>query len=210
MILGISASGRKNRMVHQTVSAIAAESGHEYEVISLAGKRINGCIGCTQCASDNICKIKDDWNEIGEKMAQADIIIFGAPNYYGTINALGHACLERTFSFRHRGVFTLKNKIGISVSTSRSTATHDPVKEMIERFMKANQMNILGHMTVEGYDQCYTCGFGQDCNVGNVVRKHGVLTKIEKEHLPLEFNEQSMRLRQVSEIALKLKNILHA
>lgn len=208
MILGISASGRKNRMIHQTVSAIASEYGQEYEVISLAGKRINGCIGCTQCASDNICKIKDDWSDIGAKMAQADVIIFGAPNYFGTINALGHACLERTFSFRHRGVFTLKNKIGISVSTLRSTATHDPVKEMIERFMMANQMNILGHVTVEGYGQCYTCGFGHDCDVGNVVRKHGVLTKIEKEHLPLEFPEQRSVLQQVTEITLKLKNIL--
>lgn len=68
MILAISASGRKNRIINQTVAAIAAESGQEYEVISLAGKRINGCIGCTRCASDNICKVKDDWNEIGEKI----------------------------------------------------------------------------------------------------------------------------------------------
>jgi hypothetical protein len=100
----------------------------------------------------------------------------------------------------------LKNKIGISVSTSRSTATHDPVKEMIERFMKANQMNILGHVTVDGYDQCYTCGFGHDCKVGNVVRKHGVLAKIEKEHLPLEFNEQSRTLQQVHEAVQLVKN----
>jgi multimeric flavodoxin WrbA len=208
MILGISASGRKNRIIHQTVQAIAAETGYEYEVVSLAGKRINGCIGCTLCASDNICKLKDDWNEIGKKMTEADIIIFGAPNYYGTINALGHACLERTFSFRHREVFTLKNKIGLSISTSRSTSTQDPVKDIIQRFMKSNQMNILGHVTAEGYDQCYTCGYGHDCKIGNVVRHHGVLEKIEDRHYPEDFDEQSSTLQQVHEAIQLVKNAL--
>jgi hypothetical protein len=41
-------------------------------------------------------------------------------------------------------------------------------------------LGISGSGTVEGYDQCYTCGVGKDCMVGNVVRKHGVLEKIEK------------------------------
>jgi len=210
MILGISASGRKNCIIHQTVGAIAAETDHKYELISLAGKRINGCIGCTLCASDNICKQKDDWNEIGKKMTEADVIIFGAPNYYGTINALGHACLERTFSFRHRGAFILQNKIGLSVSTSRSMETHDPVKELIERFMKSNQMSILGHVTAKGYAQCYTCGFGHDCEVGNVVRHHGILEKIEDKHYPPDFNEQGKTLEQVHKAAKLIKNFIQA
>lgn len=206
MILGISASGRRNRIIHQTVEAIASGTGFEYEVISLAGKRINGCTGCTGCASDNICKAKDDWNEIGEKMARADVIIFGAPDYYGTINALGHACLERTFSFRHRGHFTLKNKIGIIVSTARPDAKQDPVKEMIWRFMKSNRMNVLGHVAAEGYDQCYTCGFGHDCEAGNVVRHHGILEKIEEHHLPPDFAEQRQTVAQVNRIIELVQN----
>ena len=209
MILGISASGRKNRMVHQTVFAIAQAVGQKYEVISLAGKRINGCIGCTQCAKDNICKIKDDWNEIGEKMAQADVIIFGAPNYYGTINALGHACLERTFSFRHREAFILKGKIGISVSTSSDPSSeNDAVKAMIQRFMQSNQMEILGHVTAEAYSQCYTCGFGRDCSAGSVVSKHGILENIEKCHLPKDFSEQTSTAQQISDVVAKLKSRL--
>jgi multimeric flavodoxin WrbA len=202
-ILGISASGRRNRIIHQTVEAIASQIGGEYEVVSLAGKRMNGCIGCTMCASDNICKVKDDWNEIGEKMTRAEVIIFGAPNYYGTINALGHACLERTFSFRHREVFSLQNKVGISVSTTRATDAPDPVKEIIQYFMESNRMRVLGHVSAAGYDQCYTCGFGHGCSVGNVVRHHGVLECIKEEHLPADFKEQSRTLSQIEEI-LKL------
>jgi len=102
LILGISASARKDGITSAAVKAVLQASGMEYEYVSLTGKRINGCIGCTGCASDNFCKVKDDWNEIGEEMLKAEAIVFGAPNYYGTINALGHACLERTFCFRHR------------------------------------------------------------------------------------------------------------
>jgi predicted 3-demethylubiquinone-9 3-methyltransferase (glyoxalase superfamily) len=128
MILGISASARKDRIISQTVKAILDSTGLEYEFISLAGKSINGCIGCTRCAGDNICKVNDDWNEIAEKMLKADAIVFGAPNYFATINALGHAFLERTFCFRHREAFSLKDKIAVSVSTYRDTRENDPVE----------------------------------------------------------------------------------
>lgn len=208
MILGISASGRKNRIVSQTVKAILESTGLEYEFITLAGKRISGCIGCTQCASDNICKLNDDWNEIGEKMLKSKAIVFGAPNYYATINALGHACLERTFSFRHRGAFSLKDKIGVSVSTNRSNSENDPVQAIIQRFMLSNKMNVVGHVAAEGYDQCYTCGFGHDCTVGNVVRKHGVLKSIEAEHYPPDFVEQNQTQQQVHEVSELLRTQL--
>lgn len=204
-ILGISASARKGRMVEQTVTNIVEKLNGENQIISLSGKKINGCTGCTACALDNICKQKDDWNEIGDALKWADVIVFGAPNYYGTINAIGHAVLERTFSFRHGGAFNLEGKQGIIVSTTRGSAIgDDPVKQIIDKFMKSNKMNILGHVAVEGYDQCYTCGIGNYCVHGNVVRHHGVLDKIEQHHLPKELCEQENAINQID---LLIKNL---
>jgi multimeric flavodoxin WrbA len=208
MILAISASGRKNRMIHQAVEAIAAKTGLDYEVLSLSGKRISGCLGCTLCAADNKCVLKDDWIEIGEKMAAADAIIFGAPNYYGMINALGHACWERTFCFRHRNTFTLKDKIAVSVSTVRSPAASDPVKHAIQYFMNSNKMNIVAHVTVEGHDQCYTCGFGHDCEAGNVFRKFGILPCISPEQMPLEFDQQAETSKQIDDASQAIIKLL--
>jgi multimeric flavodoxin WrbA len=204
MILGISASGRENRITSQTVKAILEATGMEYEFITLAGKCIKGCIGCTQCAADNICKLQDDWNKVGEAMIKSDVIVFGAPNYYGNINALGHACLERTFSFRHREVYSLQNKIGISVSTGNYEEGH-PVHSLIKKFMLINKMNVLGQVTASGYSQCYTCGFGHSCGSGSVVSKHGYLDKIEKKHLPLDFAEQEKTQQQINEVVRLLK-----
>lgn len=43
MILGISASGRKDGITSQAVKAVLEASGMEHEYVSLAGKKISGC-----------------------------------------------------------------------------------------------------------------------------------------------------------------------
>ncbi|WP_411679783.1 NAD(P)H-dependent oxidoreductase [Clostridium thailandense] len=207
MILGISASGRKDGIISKTVKAILEASNSEYEYISLSGKRINGCIGCTLCAADNQCKVKDDWNEIAEKMLMADVIVFGAPNYGETINALGHACLERTFCFRHREAFSLSGKIGVAVSASYSEEGTNLVNMIIKKSMMINKMSVVGAVSAHGYSQCYTCGFGQNCNAGNVVKKYGPLDKIEKKHLPPSFEEQEDTIFQVNNIGKLLGSL---
>ncbi len=199
-ILAISGSPRKNRMTQGAIQEILANCTSDYEVISLANKKINGCIACTACAKDNICKVKDDWTDIGKKMQHADVIIFGAPNYFGMVNALAHATLERTFSFRHRSSYTLKDKLGLIVTTCEKKEDKDPVAAYIEKMFTYNQIQCIGKMQVYQYNQCYTCGFGHDCNEGSVVRKHGILEKILPCHLPQEVSEQTETLAEIKRI----------
>ena len=206
MILGISASGRKDGVTSEAVKAVLAATGLEYEYVSLAGKRINGCNGCTLCAGDNNCKQQDDWNEIGAKMIQADAIVFGAPNYFSRMNALGHACWERTFSFRHREIFNLAGKLGVTISVEFEG--NEFVKPQIEDFMVRNKMAIVESLNVGAYGQCYTCGYGHDCGVGRVVRVHGVLDKIEAEHFPPHFKEQFDAVCQTQKVGKILGSIL--
>lgn len=194
MILGISASGRKDGITSKTVKEILAASELPYEYISLAGKKINGCSGLTGCAKNNRCVPQDDWNAIGELMLQADAIVFGAPNYYGSINALGHACLERTYCFRHNDVFSLRGKIGVSVCTTNDE--NNSVRSYIEKMMISNKMQLFGNVYAQSFSQCYTCGYGHKCYAGSVVEKHGVLKKIEEQHLPpcYEAQEETRRV----------------
>ncbi|MBN2336559.1 flavodoxin family protein, partial [Candidatus Bathyarchaeota archaeon] len=115
MILGISASGRRATRddngkllcgaTEELVKQILEKSGEPHDYISLSDKNIQPCRGCVRCAGDNVCVIKDDWAEIRDRMMEADAVVFGAPDYYGYINGLGHAFLERTFSLRHRERF---------------------------------------------------------------------------------------------------------
>jgi multimeric flavodoxin WrbA len=207
-VLGISASGRANGITGEAVKAVLEATGEPYEYVSLSGLRIGGCIGCTQCAADNRCQVKDDWNEIGEKMLAAEAIVFGAPNYYGTINALGHACLERTFCFRHREVFRLAGKLGVAVGVDGGEQT--PVLDYICKMMRSNMMSVVGRVYAAGYSQCYTCGFGHDCVVGGVVGRHGILECIEAEHLPPRLEEQETARFRAYGAGKVLGNILRA
>lgn len=200
LILGISASARKDGITSEAVKAVLQASGLNYEYVSLTGKRINGCIGCTGCATDNFCKVKDDWTEIGEKMLEAKAIVFGAPNYYGVINALGHACLERTFCFRHRDVFSLKGKLGVVVSVEYGRETQKTVQTFITKMMESNRMEIVGSVAASGYSQCYTCGYGANCSIGNVVKDHGFLDEIKSEHCPPRFHEQKNAIEQAYKV----------
>jgi len=193
MILGISASGRQSvrdesgRLLKgvndHMVKYVLEKTGEEYEYVSLAGKRISGCQACLACAKDNICVIDDDWAEIRDKMFEADAVVFGAPNYYGTINAHGHAFLERTFSLRHRERFPLAGKLNAIIASGR--VDDNPAEKFIRQMFRSNYMaEPVGVIHVSGIAQCYTCGFGEKCAAGAVVGKHGFLDEIQPWMIP--------------------------
>jgi len=193
MILGISASGRQEvrddsgRLLKgvndHMVKYVLEKTGQEFEYVSLAGKKISGCQACLACAKDNVCIVNDDWAEIRDKMFAADAVVFGAPNYYGTINAHGHAFLERTFSLRHREVFPLAGKLNAIIVSGRSE--DNPAENYIRQMFRSNYMaEPIGALHVSGIAQCYTCGFGEECAAGAVVSRHGFLDEIQPWMIP--------------------------
>src|SRR4030042_1374971 len=194
MILGISASGRPARrdesgrllcgVNEEMVQYILEKTGEQHMYVSLGGKTINGCRACLKCAGNNVCVLKEDWAELRDLMFEADAVVFGAPNYYGTINALGHAFLERTFSLRHRERFPLAGKLNAIVVTGPQE--DNPAEEYIRRIFSSNYMaEPIGVLKVNGTSQCYQCGYGQTCAAGSVVAKHGFLDEIRDYHLPV-------------------------
>lgn len=209
-VLGINGSGRIDGITSEVVKEILKATGLEYEYVSLAGMRINGCLACVQCAGDNRCRQQDDWNEIAQKMLEADAIIFGAPDYYGTINALAHACLERTYCFRHQERFLLSGKFGIAVGVDGwdDQKGRSSVIDFIESMMQSNMMVIVDSVYAEGYSQCYTCGFGENCGAGSVVAKHGFIQEILDEHYPCRFNGQKDSLFKAYKAGKMLGSIL--
>lgn len=203
-VLAISGSPRLDRMIHTTLKEILKDCSDTCEIISLSGKKINGCISCLACAHDNKCKVNDDWVKIAEKMVDADIIIFGAPNYYGLPNALSHSFLERTYCFRHNAKFVLADKKAVIVTTKRERLATEPVTDIVRKFFVSNHMDIIANMNCGEYSTCYTCGCGHDCEVGNVVATHGILEEILPCHLPKEVSEQSKTQEEI----LRIRGIL--
>ncbi|MBA5850757.1 flavodoxin family protein [Clostridium sp. cel8] len=209
MILGISGSPRPNSVTASAVKRVLAESGKETEYISLAGKKISGCISCLGCTSKNMCVVKDDFLEIAKAMLKADAIVFGAPNYFDQPNALSHCLWERCFCFRHNGEFLLKNKLEVIISTGYSNEEkNNPVIETIKMFMNRNKMKVVSKFTVGAYSQCYDCNQGIGCKVGNIVKDHGFVDKLTPEMYPKKFEDQHISILKCDNAAKCLKNML--
>jgi multimeric flavodoxin WrbA len=71
-----------------------------YEIIQLAKKEIKFCDFCEKCGGME-CPLKDDFNEILEKMKEADGIIFAYPKLLFTVPAKLLCFLERLDSVHH-------------------------------------------------------------------------------------------------------------
>ena len=183
-ILGISGSPRKDSRsgVRKLVQTVLDNTGCDFELVSLRGKTINGCIACLGCVKDNVCKVEDDLTGLRGKIVDADAFVIGSPNYYSTINATTHALLERWFQFRHQTGDTLWGKLAVTVGVG-GTAGQAPANE-IEKFLLYNFVETVAKVTGQGAASCYSCGYGETCQVGIPRMLHGEDVKITEEIIP--------------------------
>lgn len=183
-ILGISGSarGQETSGTYKVVKTLLEATGLDYELVSLKGKNIGGCIACLGCVKDNVCKVQDDMAALRDKIVEADAYVIGAPNYYTGLNALTHALLERLYQFRHQEGDTLWGKLTVAVgvgSTSGQSCCDD-----IERFMAYNFIETIAKVSGQGAACCYTCGYGETCQVGVPIMVHGKGVKITDDMIP--------------------------
>lgn len=183
-ILGLSGSPRKESQsgVFKLVKAVLESTGVEYDLVSLRGKQISGCIACLGCVQDNVCKVEDDLTPLREKIVAADAYVFGAPNYYTTLNATTHALLERWFQFRHQAGDLLWGKLAVAVGVG-GTSGRFPADDL-EKFFLYNFIETVAKVTGQGAASCYSCGYGETCQVGIPQMIHGEGVKITPEMIP--------------------------
>lgn len=84
-ILIISTSPRKsgNSDILADAFATGAQAvGHRVEHVTLRDKTINFCKGCLACQKTQHCVIRDDANDIVQKMGRAEVIVFATPVYF--------------------------------------------------------------------------------------------------------------------------------
>ena len=174
-IIGVSCSPRKEGFTSNLVREVLAGVEQETEFISLAGKVIGPCKGCLGCVNDNRCVQKDDWSEMQQTLLEADALVIGAPNYYGMINSLSHAFLERFYAFRHMG---LKLKGKKTVLAAVGCAFPEKASETLKLFAGYNELDVVGTVSCKGKLSCLICGNGEKCPVSGARMMYGEDVKI--------------------------------
>ena len=87
-ILGISGSPIKNSNTDRLVKAVLEASGLKSEFVKLSRINVRPCIACLGCKEDNICKVKDDFPDLAEKVRRANALVVGGYCPYGSVDAL--------------------------------------------------------------------------------------------------------------------------
>ncbi|MBU3936962.1 MAG: flavodoxin family protein [Proteobacteria bacterium] len=206
-ILGISGSPRRGKTTERLVKEVLGATSCETEFISLAGKKIAPCSACLACVPDNLCKIPDDMAWLREKLLSADAYVFGAPNYFSTLNSLTHCFLERLCQFRHRSGSALAGKYAAIVSIGGITP--EIPAQVMEAMLPYYQIKHVGTVTAQGAASCFTCGQGESCSVGAVSILLGPGQKITQENTP-DLSRQPEKIQEARMLGKKIEACLLA
>ncbi len=93
-IIGISGSPRDKNTTYM-LRAVLDATGQDCELIALKDKNIKPCDACGGCYKSYKCIIKDDMQEIYDKLLKADIIVLGSPTYFDNVTAIMKAFIDR-------------------------------------------------------------------------------------------------------------------
>ncbi|MBI4651628.1 flavodoxin family protein [Candidatus Desantisbacteria bacterium] len=196
-VLGISGSPRVGQTTDQLIYNILRASHCQHEFISLANKKILSCSSCLKCKNDNICKISDDWKPITEHILAAKVIVLGAPNYFGRMNALTHVFLERFYSFQHMGKMIVKGKYGVIAAVAGDNP--EAVEKDIKSFFEEIGIIHIGTVKAFGDSNCYSCKYATKCRSGEILKKYGLKISADKVMIPC-IEKQPEVLEKVREI----------
>ncbi len=200
-VLGVAGSPRAGRTTEQLVRTVLDAVECETELLSLAGKNINGCTACLGCVEDNVCVVEDDMQALRSKIVEADAYVIGAPNYYGMLNGITHCFLERWYQFRHREGKAVAGKLGAAVSVGGGEP--QPPAEDIKRFFEYNQIDCVGSVSAQGPASCFECGYGETCKVGAIHMFYGPGTEITEEITP-DLSKQPEKIEAARELGERL------
>lgn len=114
-VLIISTSPRKgsnSELLATEFGKGAQEAGHQVEQISLINKDIQFCRGCFACQTAKRCVIRDDADQIEQKMVEADVLLFATPIYYNEMSGQMKTMLDRgnpmfTADYKFRDVYLM-------------------------------------------------------------------------------------------------------
>ena len=143
-VLAINGSARKDGNTALLINTVFEElnkEGIETEMVQLSGKIMEPCKACWACSGKKNCvHKKDQFQEIFEKMTQADGIILGSPVYTANMSANMQALLERAsvVTDMNRSENLFAHKAGTAVTAARRGGALSALDSMNHFFMLQN------------------------------------------------------------------------
>ena len=207
-VLGISGSPIKKSNTDRLVQAVLDTSGLKTEFVKLSKIQVRPCIACLGCKEDNVCKVKDDYPELAEKIRKAGALIVGGYSPYGAADGFTKAFLERLFSLRHQNGLN-RGKLAVVVTTGigRGAPGLEEASNQITHALKLEGMEVLGQLKAVGNPECMVCGFGESCPMSALPWIFGEDTKVTPEKFST-VEDQTETWQQAQELGRQIASRL--
>jgi multimeric flavodoxin WrbA len=187
-VIGFSAgaAGREGN-VDRMVKAVLDGSGHDVEFVKLADMNYSGCKGCVNlCARPQVCRLDDDAAPYYEKIKGADAVVIGAPVYFGAINGMALAFIERFFGYRHVDIAIAGKPFVLVVGGAMMI---DPATEQLQQYLSHFSVDVREVIQFQSQiPPCFKCGRHKDCEIGGLYMMLGDAAK-ELTITPEMFNQ---------------------
>jgi multimeric flavodoxin WrbA len=148
-VVAFNGSARKDGNTTSLIQRVFGQlekEGIETELVTLAGKPIQGCIACMQCweNKDKRCAVdKDVVNDCIARMLEADGIILGSPTYFSDVSAEMKALIDRSGFVAKANDQMLRRKVGAAVvAVRRGGSIH--AFDTMNHFFTISQMIVVG------------------------------------------------------------------
>jgi multimeric flavodoxin WrbA len=148
-VVAFNGSARKKGNTHILLNVVLDElkkEGIKTELISLAGKNIQGCRACYKCFKmmNNRCAFgKDGIDDYIAKMLEADGILLGSPTYFSDVSAGMRAFIERCGFVARSNGYIFKRKVGAGLIAVRRAGAVNAFNS-INLFLSYMQMIVPG------------------------------------------------------------------
>lgn len=146
-VIAINTSARKNgntATLIQHVFQVLEKHDIETEVIELADKIIEPCKACWACGGRGNCvHAKDTFQQIFEKIKEADAIILASPTYSANVSSTMQAILERATVVCDMNPGILKHKVGAGIIASRRGGALNAF-DTLNHFFLNHEMFVVG------------------------------------------------------------------
>lgn len=116
-IIGICGSPHPNGNTAKLIRKVlegAQSMGAGTEFIFLGNKKILFCTACYKCLKEGTCILKDDLNEVREKMIKSDGLVIGSPTYNREITGQLKSFYDRLWYDIHNQTFIGKYAVCIN------------------------------------------------------------------------------------------------
>lgn len=100
-VLVLTGSPRKNGNTNTLAARFiegAKAAGHDVFRFDAAESKVSPCRACNACGMNGPCVIKDDFEQLREKLVEADVIAFATPMYYFGFSSQLKAVIDRFYA----------------------------------------------------------------------------------------------------------------